>query len=108
MEYVQCEQGYAVQVRISSVPEWAFLVQVKCIISMNKIWSAGKAHHQVLEKGWALIHCTIHWPDISCFQLTVLAYNICIQYNWKCYVLSQLRVHQGAKFPWTYLHHFLP
>ena len=27
------------------------MVQVKCIISMNKIWSAGKAHHQVLEKG---------------------------------------------------------
>ena len=27
------------------------MVQVKCIISMNKILSAGKAHHQVLEKG---------------------------------------------------------
>ena len=27
------------------------MVQVKCIISMNKIWSASKAHHQVLEKG---------------------------------------------------------
>ena len=27
------------------------MVQVKCIISMNEIWSAGKEHHQVLEKG---------------------------------------------------------
>ena len=27
------------------------MVQVKRIISMNKIQSAGKAHHQMLEKG---------------------------------------------------------
>ena len=45
----------------------AFLVQVKCIISMNKIQRASKAHHQILEKGGTNMHCTIHWPDISCF-----------------------------------------
>ena len=51
--------------------------------------SVGKGRH---------LFYTIHWPDISCFRWTVLAYNIYIQYNWKCYVLSQLRVHQGANF----------
>ena len=61
--------------------------------------SFGKGRH---------LFCTIHWPGISFFQWTVLAYNICIQYKWKCYVLFQLRVHQGAKFPCTYMdiHHF--
>ena len=51
MEYVQCEQGYAVQVRHIISTNEHFLVQVKRIISMNKIQSAGKAHHQMLEKG---------------------------------------------------------
>ena len=43
----------AIWARICSISEayhqyqWGFLVQVKCIISMNKIWSASKAHHQV-------------------------------------------------------------
>ena len=30
-----------------------------------KLWSAGKAHHQVLEKGGT--YCKINWPDIFCF-----------------------------------------
>ena len=33
------------------------MVQVKHIISMNKIQSAGKAHHQMLEKGGT---CTLY------------------------------------------------
>ena len=58
------------------------MVQVKHIISMNKIQSAGKAHHQMLEKGgtW-YIHCTItgqifhafdelYLPIISVFNTT--------------------------------------
>ena len=55
MEYVQYEQGYTVQVRHIISSNEDFRNKVKCIISMNKIWSAGKAHHQVLEKGQALI-----------------------------------------------------
>ena len=52
---VQYEQGYTVQVRHIISTNEDFWYKVKCIISMNKIWSAGKAHHQVLEKGEALI-----------------------------------------------------
>ena len=49
MEYVQYEQGYTVQVRHIISSNEDFRNKVKCIISMNK------AHHQVLEKGQALI-----------------------------------------------------
>ena len=55
MEYVQYEQGCTVQVRHIISTNEDFWYKVKCIISMNKIRSAGKAHHQVLEKGQALI-----------------------------------------------------
>ena len=55
MEYVQYEQGYTVQVRHIISTNEDFWYKVKCIVSTNKIWSAGKAHHQVLEKGQALI-----------------------------------------------------
>ena len=43
-------KGMQYKCGISSVP-MSILVQVKHIISMNKIQSAGKAHHQMLEKG---------------------------------------------------------
>ena len=49
MEYVQREQGYAVQMRH--------------IISVNKIQSAGKAHHQMLGKGGTYTLYN-NWPDI--------------------------------------------
>ena len=46
------------------------MVQVKHIISMNKIQSAGKAHHQMLEnwKREALIHCTITGQICNAFD----------------------------------------
>ena len=106
MDYVQCEQGYAVQVRhIISTNEHFWYKW-----STSSVWVRYRVQARHIIKYWkreALIHCTIHWPDISCIWWTVLAYNICIQYNWKCYVPSQLRVHQGAKFPCTYIYHFL-
>ena len=43
------------------------MVQVKHIISMNKIQSAGKAHHQMLERE-ALIHCTITGQIFNAFD----------------------------------------
>ena len=57
MEYVQYEQGYTVQERHIISTNEDFWYKVKCIISKNKIWSAGKAHHQFcfLKKGQALI-----------------------------------------------------
>ena len=39
------------------------MVQVKHIISMNKIQSAGKAHHQMLEKAGTYTLYN-NWPDI--------------------------------------------
>ena len=52
MEYVQYEQGCAdCTSEAYHQYQWGFLVQVKCIISMNRILSASKAHNQVLEKG---------------------------------------------------------
>ena len=59
MEYVQYEQGYTVQVRHIISTNEDLWHKVKCITvrSAGKygVWSAGKAHHQVLEKGQALI-----------------------------------------------------
>ena len=84
-------------------------MQVKCIISMNKIWSASKAHHQVLEKGgtYFVQYTGQMFPAFDELYLLIISVSN-TTYNWKCYVLSQLRVHQGAKFPCTYIHHFLP
>ena len=63
MEYVQYEQGYAVQVRhiISTNEDFG----TSEVYHQYKIWSAGKAHHHMLEKEGT--YCKIHWPDISCF-----------------------------------------
>ena len=98
MEYVQYEQGYTVQVRHIISTNEDFWYKVKCIISMNKIWSAGKAHHQVLKKGQALI------VQYTAFDELYFLYSI--QLEMLC--TSQLRVHQTVKFPCTYIHQFLP
>ena len=48
---------------ISSVPMRIFGTSE--VHQQYKIWSARKAHHQVLEKGGT--YSKIHWSDISCF-----------------------------------------
>ena len=70
------------------------------------IWSAGKAHHQVLEKGgtYLLQYTAQIFPDVDALYLLIIS----IFNTTEMLCTSQLRVHQGAKFPCTYIHHFLP
>ena len=56
-KYMQYKRG------ISSVPMRIFGTSEAH--HQYKAWSAGKAQHQVLEKGGT--YCKTHWPDIFCF-----------------------------------------
>ena len=72
---------------------------------MNKIWSTSKAHHQVLEKGgtYFVQYTGQIFPAFDELYLLIISvFNT----TGNVYALSQLRVHQGAKFPCSYIHHF--
>ena len=75
MEYVQYEQGYTVQVRHIISTNEDFWYKVKCIISMNRIWSAGKAHHQVLERVRHLLYNTLAWYFLLLMNCTLEKIN---------------------------------
>ena len=58
--------------------QWKFLVQVKCIISMNKIWSASKAHHEVLGKGgtYFVWYTGEIFPSFDELYMLIILYSI--------------------------------